>query len=349
MHAIEQDEYTLSAIEIEQDNTEIKTRIPFYACTHDDKLSKFTDITKRIWNMYSKIGIVLEIEFPLMDDEPNEWFDKHHSKTKIVGSNIIGPLVQSICSDLIKKKVLLKDKFRIALLGDSTVAYCIQYENANNVYRESWEDVNYNLKLLNYYINTYLNEHINKRDNKITFEFYYYCASGSALDNNEIGFIEQLKCCMNDDARQHFNAILMIGGWNNKLFNKAVTNDILQFKNLLKLSVENTDDKNTDDKNTDDKNTDDKNTDVETIRTNIIKNMFPEMNETNLLQIQYPLNNNENSNIEANKPIKYKLSDDEIKNDNKTIDEIIIESCVGPTLIIPFCACKYGDDNIYSK
>ena len=102
----------------------------FFACTENDKITQITDIIKQIWLYYSKIGIILSINFPIITKNTKTlWFDDNHAKGPIVGNYIIGPLVYNIYNILNKNNNL--KIINIAILGDSTVAYCSQHSIKN--------------------------------------------------------------------------------------------------------------------------------------------------------------------------------------------------------------------------
>lgn len=241
------------------DKQETGQLIPFYACKYmtteniNILIVYDNDINRRIWEMYMSICKVLnEVPFPEYSECNNGWFDPNHAKAHIVGFNIVGPLVKAIYDDL----KITDEIINIALLGDSTVSQCtVQFEDykmhaefdkKTELYENKYyntvhniNNMNDNIEKLHKSVMQYLKK--NEIINKINIS--YYCVGGSKLDKSPEGFLTQLACCIKDhnnyEEKNKYNAILMVGGWNNtEELNEEDTENLDIFKKLLENNIE---------------------------------------------------------------------------------------------------------------
>lgn len=203
----------------------------FFACTENDKVTQITEVIKKVWLYYSKIGIVLSINFPtITKNTKNLWFDENHAKGPIIGNYIIGPLVLDIYNILNKNNNL--QTINIAILGDSTVAYCSQHsikyfkKKYTCLLTKKKKKIPENGAFSRHDgVSAYLNDIFNK------INLNYYCVSGKSLNTYKGGFLQQLGCCMHDHYNNvQYDAILMVGGWNNY---ELRTNDCEIFTKML--------------------------------------------------------------------------------------------------------------------
>ena len=205
----------------------------FYACGYNDGLdTPMNPAHKTIWEMYSEVGTVIDIKFPRLPDSPGNWFDASHAKGYMGGRSIIGPLVAQIWNDqaMIKRDTPLT----IAILGDSTTAYCTQpTSNVGGVYTHRWY-LNHKQKWSNVKSNQTSRRRsgldICLQECKIPHDqivVEYYAVSGKQLDRSAGGFLHQLGCCKRDNRA---DIILMVGGWNNMT---VCSEDLQTFRTFL--------------------------------------------------------------------------------------------------------------------
>jgi hypothetical protein len=143
------------------------------------------------------------------------WYDKCHPDGFVVGYDIICPHLQYIQHQLQQKISSNIKPIRVALLGDSTT-YCTD-ENARY-----WTMKVANKKTgLKKYL---FDNHVNHED---FTQVSYYAIPGTSLDSNKLGFISQLSAILADHKVTPYDAILIVGGWNNKKLDQRALDSFL--------------------------------------------------------------------------------------------------------------------------
>ena len=162
------------------------------------------------------MGTVISFSFVKMTNgTKNFWYDQNHATGFVVGFNIMGPLVESVISSLnLSPQTLL----RIAVIGDSTTAYCTK----------RWKTSESEAQLRRQGLQKYL-DIADLADFNVTVK--YYSVSGSRLDRRLGGFLHQLGCVLADHSDHPFDALIMIGGWNNEYVDE---NDMDKFIQMLR-------------------------------------------------------------------------------------------------------------------
>jgi hypothetical protein len=210
------------------------------SCGSDDGVTKITPSMSKVWKLWAFLGTVVDIMFPKRDDDWAAWYDVNHPKGFTAGSQIVGPLVAHVLEQFPKDR-----EVQIAVIGDSTTAYCTQYSQPGWDWKpvprlyEDWScpkgsdwrsktDVHMRKNgaarrragLREYLAQT---EH---KDRKVSVQ--YYAVSGASLSGWEGGFLQQLGCALTD---RDYDALVIVGGWNNR---KTVSDkDIKEFETML--------------------------------------------------------------------------------------------------------------------
>ena len=170
----------------------------------------------------------------MTSENRKSWYDKSHPGGFVVGNEIIGPHLFHIFSSLRKarrknarKKKLRRPKIggslRVAVLGDSTTSCCTTYPLPN------WESEVAARR-------NGIDQYFSQRGISNPFApVCYYAVPNTCLDNSNVGFVSQLACILADHKRDPFDAILIVGGWNNYFIQDSACES---FKNLLKGNAE---------------------------------------------------------------------------------------------------------------
>jgi len=201
VHALSLDVYNLRlSTKIQEDSVELYSQQNFILPVFAASLA--------VWNSILPTEQVLQdngvhiIPWPSMinkDHMPNKWFDNNHPKGDYCGEYIVGPMIHTIM------KKLKLDKINIAIVGDSTTAHCLD---------ELRKKKKYGLSQLVQGLNNY------KQTNKLaknSIKCKYYSQSGTSF-NEEYkygSFHQQAKKALERHTLKKYDAVLLIGGWNN--------------------------------------------------------------------------------------------------------------------------------------
>ena len=214
--------------------------IPVFACKKGDGVSWLTDVHDLVWEFWETIclktggKVFYDIPFPEMLPEQeltaeqdmflpldcDFWYDECHPGGFVVGYDIVGPHLHHIQHQLQQKVGSNMGLIRVALLGDSTTSYCTD-ENARY-----WAIEVANRKAG---LQKYLSDnHVNHED---FAPVSYYAIPGKSLDTSKLGFVSQLSAILADHQVTPFDAILIVGGWNNWKLDQCALDS---FEGLLK-------------------------------------------------------------------------------------------------------------------
>jgi len=198
-------------------------KIPVFACKKGDGVTWLTSVHDLIWEFWETIclktggKVFHDISFPTMLPEQeltseqdmflpldsDFWYDENHPGGCVVGYDIVGPHLHQIQLQL-QKVGSNTEPIRVALLGDSTTSYCTD----KNARYWAMEVAHRNAGLKKYLSDN----HINHED---FTQVSYYAIPGTSLDSNKLGFVSQLSAILADHQVTPFDAILIVGGWNN--------------------------------------------------------------------------------------------------------------------------------------
>ena len=217
------------------------SKIPLFICTQNDG---HTESTQPTLALYKQLG-VKSIKFLLPREHMNissrshmiinhgdkkieGWYDINHPCAYVAGYHILGPMLKSIL-------LQCNNCSRIALIGDSTTAYCHQIKSEN-------------IKTLIDAAHTYLEDH---KINKVNIHTYAYSGSSNDYSTSYChyhqpyngryfygrygSFSHQLREIQhNISTGQTYDAILIIGGWNNEI---GYTNRNIQITRSTRKSL----------------------------------------------------------------------------------------------------------------
>lgn len=212
-------------------------KIPVFACKKGDGITWLNSVHDLVWNFWEAIclntgGKVFEdIPFPIMMPEQeltleqdiflpfdsDFWYDDCHPGGFVVGNDIVGPHLFHIRRQLQQNIGFNTKPIRVALLGDSTTSYC------TGKYSRLWavEVANRKAGIKKYF-----------SDNGIDHEDFepvsYYAIPGTSLDLNPFGFVSQLSAILVDHQVKPFDAILIVGGWNNNTLKEESKNTFVE-------------------------------------------------------------------------------------------------------------------------
>ena len=177
--------------------------------------------------MLARMGVnVLKFSLPkmfttgLLRDKSPAWFDEYHPHASIVVRDIVVPMVRQILVDH-GYVAGSGQKFSVAVIGDSTTAYCFDRKSNEVGGCEKWQ------------LSKMVQEAMGTTDVYVGF----FSSSGSSFCG-PYGFLAQTASVVENEASFGcYDALLIVGGWNSRAVETSapVRRDI--FINLRKWAL----------------------------------------------------------------------------------------------------------------
>lgn len=173
-----------------------KTDIPVFFCKPEDKVTLISRKLQYLWACFRSFGTILfNVPFPTRNGENDpDWYDAVHPKAKVVGRDVVAPLVLELIRRL---KRPTQHSYRIALIGDSTTSECTKRDGRKAArVRTKW-----------------VNRVLAKSGLKANVT--YYAIPGSHINYHSwTSFQIQSYFMRRDHDVKPFDAVLVVGGWN---------------------------------------------------------------------------------------------------------------------------------------